>query len=188
MTENKWWMGSSLCIYGMCIVLLILTLYPCSRWRGSSDRTDEGPNLLPKRSSPFCLSRSLVSEAMNSCFKWRYETAGKVESKTIRLSPELTHLYYCDYLNRPSGVKEQKMCITFALFYADGFLLFVPQTLSLPVVVIVHGSQDNNATATVLWDNAFAEPVSTSGFTVSSVTDISNEINSSLWKWLNPLK
>lgn len=53
------------------------------------------------------------------------------------------------------------MCITFALFYADGLLLFVPQTLSLPVVVIVHGSQDNNATATVLWDNAFAEPVST---------------------------
>lgn len=36
------------------------------------------------------------------------------------------------------------------------------QTLSLPVVVIVHGSQDNNATATVLWDNAFAEPVSAS--------------------------
>lgn len=27
------------------------------------------------------------------------------------------------------------------------------------MVVIVHGSQDNNATATVLWDNAFAEPV-----------------------------
>lgn len=37
--------------------------------------------------------------------------------------------------------------------------LTLPQTLSLPVVVIVHGSQDNNATATVLWDNAFAEPV-----------------------------
>ena len=38
-----------------------------------------------------------------------------------------------------------------------------PQTLSLPVVVIVHGSQDHNATATVLWDNAFAEPVSPRG-------------------------
>uniref|UniRef100_A0AAY5EFK7 Signal transducer and activator of transcription n=1 Tax=Electrophorus electricus TaxID=8005 RepID=A0AAY5EFK7_ELEEL len=35
---------------------------------------------------------------------------------------------------------------------------FRNMTLSLPVVVIVHGSQDNNATATVLWDNAFAEP------------------------------
>uniref|UniRef100_A0A8D3D1T3 Signal transducer and activator of transcription n=1 Tax=Scophthalmus maximus TaxID=52904 RepID=A0A8D3D1T3_SCOMX len=37
-------------------------------------------------------------------------------------------------------------------------LVFQVKTLSLPVVVIVHGSQDNNATATVLWDNAFAEP------------------------------
>ena len=36
--------------------------------------------------------------------------------------------------------------------------------MSLPVVVIVHGSQDNNATATVLWDNAFAEPVSAMGW------------------------
>ncbi|ELU15383.1 hypothetical protein CAPTEDRAFT_114078 [Capitella teleta] len=30
-------------------------------------------------------------------------------------------------------------------------------TLSLPVVVTVHGNQDCNAQATVLWDNAFAE-------------------------------
>ncbi len=40
------------------------------------------------------------------------------------------------------------------------FCFSLVQTLSLPVVVIVHGSQDNNATATVLWDNAFSEPVS----------------------------
>jgi hypothetical protein len=32
--------------------------------------------------------------------------------------------------------------------------------LSLPVVVTVHGNQECNATATVLWDNAFFEPVS----------------------------
>lgn len=44
--------------------------------------------------------------------------------------------------------------------YPDSLPSFPEQTLSLPVVVIVHGSQDNNATATVLWDNAFAEPVS----------------------------
>ncbi|KAG8452464.1 hypothetical protein GDO86_004304 [Hymenochirus boettgeri] len=31
------------------------------------------------------------------------------------------------------------------------------KTLSLPVVVIVHGNQDNNAKATILWDNAFSE-------------------------------
>jgi len=33
------------------------------------------------------------------------------------------------------------------------------QTLSLPVVVIVHGNQEANAAASILWDNAFAEQV-----------------------------
>ena len=48
-----------------------------------------------------------------------------------------------------------------------GYLLQQPvvvlwrvQTLSLPVVVTVHGNQECNALATVLWDNAFAESVS----------------------------
>ena len=35
----------------------------------------------------------------------------------------------------------------------------VIQTLSLPVVVIVHGNQEANAAASILWDNAFAEQV-----------------------------
>lgn len=30
-------------------------------------------------------------------------------------------------------------------------------TLSLPVVVIVHGNQEPQALATITWDNAFAE-------------------------------
>lgn len=34
--------------------------------------------------------------------------------------------------------------------------------ISLPLVVIVHGSQDNNALATIIWDCAFCEPVSLS--------------------------
>lgn len=38
--------------------------------------------------------------------------------------------------------------------------LSAPQVLSLPIVVIVHGNQDNNAKATVLWDNAFSDIVS----------------------------
>ena len=39
------------------------------------------------------------------------------------------------------------------------FLVFF-QALSMPVVVTVHGNQECNALATILWDNAFAEPVS----------------------------
>lgn len=38
-------------------------------------------------------------------------------------------------------------------------LLIQLQALSLPLVVIVHGNQDNNAKATILWDNAFSEMV-----------------------------
>ncbi|KAG2467862.1 STA5A protein, partial [Polypterus senegalus] len=33
------------------------------------------------------------------------------------------------------------------------------QVISLPIVIIVHGSQDNNALATIIWDCAFSEPV-----------------------------
>jgi len=59
-------------------------------------------------------------------------------------------------------VTEEKFTILFESQFSVGGneLVFQVKTLSLPVVVIVHGSQDNNATATVLWDNAFAEPVS----------------------------
>lgn len=34
------------------------------------------------------------------------------------------------------------------------------QTMSMPVVVTVHGNQECQAQATILWDNAFSEPVS----------------------------
>ena len=36
-------------------------------------------------------------------------------------------------------------------------LVFYVRTLSLPIVVIVHGNQEANAAASILWDNAFAE-------------------------------
>lgn len=45
--------------------------------------------------------------------------------------------------------------------------------ISLPVVVIVHGSQDINALATVIWDCAFSERVRSRSLT-NSVTSISS--------------
>lgn len=40
-----------------------------------------------------------------------------------------------------------------------GELVFQVTTLSLPVVVIVHGVQEAHAWATIIWDNAFAQPM-----------------------------
>ena len=58
------------------------------------------------------------------------------------------------------AVTEEKFCILFQSDFqlGNGELMFQVWTLSLPVVVTVHGNQECNALATVLWDNQFAEP------------------------------
>lgn len=59
---------------------------------------------------------------------------------------------------------ESVMDEKFSLFFQSQFnvgggeLMFHVWTLSLPVVVIVHGNQEPHAWATVTWDNAFCEP------------------------------
>lgn len=57
-------------------------------------------------------------------------------------------------------VTEEKFSILFQSQFSvgGGELVFQVWTLSLPVVVTVHGNQECNALATILWDNAFAEP------------------------------
>ncbi|XP_078545123.1 signal transducer and activator of transcription 6 isoform X2 [Lissotriton helveticus] len=57
------------------------------------------------------------------------------------------------------SVTEEKCAILFTVkFNHSTFnMTFHLEALSLPLVVIVHGNQDNNAKATILWDNAFAE-------------------------------
>ncbi|XP_069509662.1 signal transducer and activator of transcription 6 isoform X2 [Ambystoma mexicanum] len=57
------------------------------------------------------------------------------------------------------SVTEEKCAILFTFNIAVSAInmTFHLEALSLPLVVIVHGNQDNNAKATILWDNAFAE-------------------------------
>ncbi|KAB1269544.1 Signal transducer and activator of transcription 6, partial [Camelus dromedarius] len=57
------------------------------------------------------------------------------------------------------SVTEEKCAVLFSTSFALGpsKLPIQLQALSLPLVVIVHGNQDNNAKATILWDNAFSE-------------------------------
>uniref|UniRef100_A0A6I8NC72 Signal transducer and activator of transcription n=1 Tax=Ornithorhynchus anatinus TaxID=9258 RepID=A0A6I8NC72_ORNAN len=57
------------------------------------------------------------------------------------------------------SVTEEKCAVLFSACVTLGpnSTSFRLQALSLPLVVIVHGNQDNNAKATILWDNAFSE-------------------------------
>lgn len=55
------------------------------------------------------------------------------------------------------SVTEEKCAILFTAEIHFSGSTYIIQAFSLPVVVIVHGNQDNNAKATILWDNAFSE-------------------------------
>ncbi|ROT83581.1 signal transducer and activator of transcription 5B isoform X2 [Penaeus vannamei] len=57
------------------------------------------------------------------------------------------------------SVMDEKFSLLFQSQFSvgGGELVFQVWTLSLPVVVIVHGNQEPHAWATVSWDNAFAE-------------------------------
>ncbi|XP_059094074.1 signal transducer and activator of transcription 5B-like isoform X2 [Tigriopus californicus] len=55
------------------------------------------------------------------------------------------------------SVMDEKFSVLFWTEFLVGELNFQLWTLSLPVVVIVHGNQEAQALATVTWDNAFAE-------------------------------
>uniref|UniRef100_A0A8C6KIT2 Signal transducer and activator of transcription n=1 Tax=Nothobranchius furzeri TaxID=105023 RepID=A0A8C6KIT2_NOTFU len=92
----------------------------------------------------------------NNCVMEYHQTTGTLSAHFRNMS--LKRIKRSDRRGAES-VTEEKFTILFESQFSVGSneLVFQVKTLSLPVVVIVHGSQDNNATATVLWDNAFAE-------------------------------
>uniref|UniRef100_A0A8C7JAH6 Signal transducer and activator of transcription n=1 Tax=Oncorhynchus kisutch TaxID=8019 RepID=A0A8C7JAH6_ONCKI len=104
----------------------------------------------------YCLSG--IGEILNNNCVMEYHQATGTLSANFR-NMSLKRIKRSDRRGAES-VTEEKFTILFESQFSVGGneLVFQVKTLSLPVVVIVHGSQDNNATATVLWDNAFAEP------------------------------
>lgn len=93
----------------------------------------------------------------NNCVMEYHQTTGTLSAHFRNMS--LKRIKRSDRRGAES-VTEEKFTVLFESQFSVGGneLMFHVKTLSLPVVVIVHGSQDNNATATVLWDNAFSEP------------------------------
>uniref|UniRef100_A0A7N5KMW4 Signal transducer and activator of transcription n=1 Tax=Ailuropoda melanoleuca TaxID=9646 RepID=A0A7N5KMW4_AILME len=109
-------------------------------------------------SSLSLLCSDYSGEILNNCCVMEYHQATGTLSAHFR-NMSLKRIKRSDRRGAES-VTEEKFTILFESQFSVGGneLVFQVKTLSLPVVVIVHGSQDNNATATVLWDNAFAEP------------------------------
>lgn len=58
------------------------------------------------------------------------------------------------------SVMDEKFSLLFLTKFKIGDHYYRAWTLSLPVVAVVHGNQEPHAWATVTWDNAFCDPVS----------------------------
>ncbi|XP_076874710.1 signal transducer and activator of transcription 6 isoform X2 [Brachyhypopomus gauderio] len=99
-----------------------------------------------------------VGELINSTAILEHNTASKSTCATFR-NMSIRKIKRADRKGSESVTEEK-----FALLFTTEIVItgcespYCVQTISLPVVVIVHGSQENNAMATVIWDCAFSEP------------------------------
>ncbi|XP_026877129.1 signal transducer and activator of transcription 6 isoform X1 [Electrophorus electricus] len=99
-----------------------------------------------------------VGELINSTAILEHNTASKSTCATFR-NMSIRKIKRADRKGSESVTEEK-----FALLFTTEIVItgcespYCVQTISLPVVIIVHGSQENNAMATVIWDCAFSEP------------------------------
>ncbi|XP_019864878.1 signal transducer and activator of transcription 5B isoform X2 [Aethina tumida] len=96
-------------------------------------------------------------EILNSTGTMEYQPATRQLSVSFR-NMQLKKIKRAEKKGTES-VMDEKFSLLFQSQFSvgGGELMFQVWTLSLPVVVIVHGNQEPHAWATVTWDNAFSE-------------------------------
>ncbi|KAI5095631.1 signal transducer and activator of transcription 6, interleukin-4 induced [Silurus meridionalis] len=99
-----------------------------------------------------------VGDLINSTAILEHNTTSKSTCATFR-NMSIRKIKRADRKGSESVTEEK-----FALLFTTEITItgcdspYNVQVISLPVVVIVHGSQENNAVATIIWDCAFSEP------------------------------
>uniref|UniRef100_A0A8C6Q1M5 Signal transducer and activator of transcription n=1 Tax=Nothobranchius furzeri TaxID=105023 RepID=A0A8C6Q1M5_NOTFU len=98
-----------------------------------------------------------VGDVINNAAVLEHNTSTKCSCATFR-NMSIKRIRRADRKGSESVTEEK-----FALLFSTEISItgcdtsFKIQWISQPVVIIVHGSQDNNALATIIWDCAFAE-------------------------------
>ncbi|KAM6038606.1 signal transducer and activator of transcription 6 isoform 2-T2 [Theristicus caerulescens] len=137
-----------------------------------------GPQLLKASAKPYMVRADMVTEkqarelALSAYNNTLSESTGEIMHNVVALETNPTSGTCCANFKNvllkkikrcerkgSESVTEEKCAVLFSTSVAltPSNLSVHLQVLSLPIVVIVHGNQDNNAKATVLWDNAFSE-------------------------------
>ncbi|XP_030623180.1 signal transducer and activator of transcription 6 [Chanos chanos] len=107
---------------------------------------------------PGAIPTENVGDLINSTAILEHNTASKSTCATFR-NMSIRKIKRADRKGSESVTEEK-----FALLFSTEITItgcessYSIQIISLPVVVIVHGSQENNAMATIIWDCAFSEP------------------------------
>ncbi|XP_077568851.1 signal transducer and activator of transcription 6 [Stigmatopora nigra] len=98
-----------------------------------------------------------VGEVINNTAILEHNTASKSTCATFR-NMSIKKIKRADRKGSES-VTEEKFALLFSteINITGSDTPFKIQIISLPLVIIVHGSQDNNALATIIWDCAFSE-------------------------------
>ncbi|GBM50732.1 Signal transducer and activator of transcription 5B [Araneus ventricosus] len=106
----------------------------------------------------FSLLRETSGEILNNVGTMEYHQATRQLSVSFQ-NLQLRKIKRAEK-KRTESVMDEKFSLLFQSQFkvGGGELVFQVWTLSLPVVVIVHGNQDPHAWATITWDNAFAKP------------------------------
>uniref|UniRef100_A0A8C9U431 Signal transducer and activator of transcription n=1 Tax=Serinus canaria TaxID=9135 RepID=A0A8C9U431_SERCA len=124
-----------------------------------------GPRLLKATPKPYIVRADMVTEKQARELELMGVGAGGFLTTIPSLTPSSCHqlgllkkIKRCERKGSES-VTEEKCAVLFStnVTLTPSNVSIHLQVLSLPIVVIVHGNQDNNAKATVLWDNAFSD-------------------------------
>merc|ERR1719219_1297861 len=117
----------------------------------------QASNLLTRNSQTNIGALELSSgEISNGAAKLEFQAAtGQVSTSFTHL--QLRNIRRTERSRQTESVMEEKSSLLFWTEFQVGELRFQVWTLSLPVVVTVHGNQEPQALATITWDNAFAQ-------------------------------
>ncbi|NWZ87509.1 STAT6 protein, partial [Poecile atricapillus] len=137
-----------------------------------------GPRLLKAAPKPYVVRADMVTEKqareleLSNYNNTLSESTGEIVHNTVALETNPTSGTCCANFKNvllkkikrcerkgSESVTEEKCAVLFStnVTLTPSNVSIHLQVLSLPIVVIVHGNQDNNAKATVLWDNAFSD-------------------------------
>ncbi|XP_023799074.1 signal transducer and activator of transcription 6 [Cyanistes caeruleus] len=137
-----------------------------------------GPKLLKAAPKPYVVRADMVTEKqareleLSNYSNTLSESTGEIVHNTVALETNPTSGTCCANFKNvllkkikrcerkgSESVTEEKCAVLFStsVTLSPSNVSIHLQVLSLPIVVIVHGNQDNNAKATVLWDNAFSD-------------------------------